>query len=86
MAKKKEKEVGTPLPTDEYKDEYPKEVEKEAVAEAKKGALFPLFKYFQLKVTTLHPYTRAYLEEQYRGAKKTMDEWDKEMKQYMEGK
>ena len=86
MAKKKEKEVGTPLPTDEYKEEYPKEIEKEAVVEAKKEALFPLFKYMQLRNPAIHSYTRAYLESQFRGVKKTMDEWDKEMKQYMEGK
>ncbi len=83
MAKKKEKEVGTPLPTDEYKEEDSKEIKKEAVA---KGPLFPLIKYMQLRDPAIHPYTRAYLESQYWKAKKTMDEWDEEMKQYMEGK
>lgn len=42
----------------------------------------PLFKYF-LKHEGVHPYSRAYLEERYRGIMKTEDEWKQLVNQYI---
>jgi len=58
-----------------------------SVASQKKESVkqMPLFKYFLVVDPSIHPYTRAYLEQQYKGIMKTEKEWQKEMKPYEEG-
>lgn len=43
-------------------------------------------KYFQLHVSGLHLYYKAYLGGQFRGIMKTKEAWKEELKQIMEGK
>lgn len=44
----------------------------------------PLFKYFLVVDSSIHVYSRASLEQQYKGIMKTEKEWQKEMKSYEE--
>lgn len=44
-----------------------------------------LFKYFLVVDPSIHSYTRAALEQQYKSIMKTEKEWRKEMKSYEEG-
>lgn len=58
--------------------------EKKPVAKSKPAAeKIPLFKYFLSVDSAIHKYTRAYLEQQYKGILKSEEEWQKEMKPYM---
>jgi len=51
----------------------------------KKEPKYPAFKYIELEVPDIHPYTRAYVEGQYRGILKTKAEWAKTLKSVLEG-
>ena len=50
-----------------------------------KKPTYPLFKYLELEVKDIHPYTRAYVIEQYRGILKTKEEWAETLKPILEG-
>lgn len=51
----------------------------------KKEPGYPVWKYFELFEPGMHPYTRAYVEERFRGKIKTRTEWAKAIKSLMEG-
>lgn len=42
-------------------------------------------KYLQLYGSEIHPYTRAYAEERFRGIMKSKRSWDEAIKRLMEG-
>ena len=51
----------------------------------KNEAKYLLWKYIEIEEVEIHPYTRAYVVEQYRGILKTKDEWAKTLKPILEG-
>lgn len=55
------------------------------LSEPKSGEI-SIQKYFQLYVSGLHLYYKAYLGGQFRGIMKTKEAWKEELKQIMEGK
>lgn len=50
-----------------------------------KEPVYPLFKYIELEMKDIHPYTRAYVIEQFHGILKTKEEWAETLKPILEG-
>ena len=51
----------------------------------KKQAEYPVWKYIQLEARDMDKYTRAYVEELFRGILKTKTEWTTTLKPILEG-
>lgn len=76
MAKQSEK-------TEKQPEKSPEK--KEGNLSERKSVEISINKYLQLYAPEIHPYTRAYVEQRFRGIMKSKGSWDEAIKKHMEG-